>query len=191
MLKYAMTTFAGLLVAMFANGLHARSGNTEAAFESPGLTFASAAIHRQSRIIGDDKPSSLQDPVTTRLACKVKKGDSLVIHLVAKKIGMHEEQGDTIMTYHLLLEIPEKKIAEGAKLTEKDFRAFYSEDLMEVPNSLFALDNGSFNVTKSKGLLRAELAANFKEVGIGASGETRELKGNLIVIGYRSFPPPL
>lgn len=80
---------------------------------------------RAHRVLAIDVWSHL-DPTTTMLEPRLERGDGEVWSLFGYRLSQHEDPGDTLITYGLLLDV-----------RPAGSRVLWWENRMEVPTSLF------------------------------------------------------
>lgn len=84
---------------------------------------------RSGRVIGAD-PAAHVDPESTAWAPRAIRGEGQVAELVGYRLSQHEDPGDTVVTYALLLEASAPGVGP--------VRAVWFENHMEVPTRLYA-----------------------------------------------------
>jgi len=89
-----------------------------------------------------------RDPVTTLLRPGLEDGPGEVLRLIGHRLSKHDEPGDTLVTYSLVLQLP---AAGKGKVI-----ALWHEDHQEMPTSLF-LGGGTLEPGRGLGASRLDL----------------------------------
>ncbi len=115
------------------------------------MTFLSAKVVLsevqtfKDRALDPDVNAHREQPSTT-LSPALVKGKGTVVWFVGRDLGEHDNPGDTVRTWSLLLQV------DGANA-----KALWYEDHMEVPRT-YATGAGTAKPGKHPGVLEVELA---------------------------------